>query len=81
MLLRRMVSSIMLLGCINFDYENNYEYEAYVGVDWFGLPGSVLFDHHLESESYAAFVHSNYRFNDQLSMYAGARYTDETKIL
>ena len=66
-------------GLYYFDYENDYDYEAYVGVDWFGLPGSVLFDHHLESESYAAFVHSNYRFNDQWSMYAGARYTDETK--
>ena len=34
---------------------------------------------HHDSESIAAFVHANYHVNDALTIFAGVRYTDETK--
>ena len=34
---------------------------------------------HVDADSIAAFVHANYHVNDRLTVFAGARYTDESK--
>lgn len=66
-------------GLYYYEYENDFVTEGCVGVDWFGLPGCFRYDVDLKTTSYAAFVHANYRINDQLSLFGGLRYTDESK--
>ena len=43
--------------------------------------GSAHQSQTVDAESFAAFVHANYRLSDAATLFAGLRYTDETKKL
>ena len=43
--------------------------------------GSAFQDQTVEADSMAAFVHANFHVSDALTLFAGVRYTDETKEL
>ena len=66
-------------GLYYYEHENDFLNASCIGIDWFAYAGCFNYNHELKTSSYAAFVHANYRINDQLSMFGGMRYTDESK--
>ncbi len=67
-------------GLYYFNQRNNREILGELGSDWSPLlEGNIFTELSIDVVSYAAFVHSNIRLDDRFTLFAGARYTDETK--
>lgn len=69
-------------GLYYFNQANKRNETAEVLATWRPtIAGFANFIYDVDVESYAAFFHSNYRFTDDLTLFGGLRYTDETKEL
>lgn len=69
-------------GLYFFKQTNSRDEIAEVLPTWIAaLAGFANFQYDVEVESYAAFIHSNYYVTDDLTLFGGLRYTDETKEL
>jgi iron complex outermembrane recepter protein len=70
-----------ILGAYYFHQHLDTDSQAIIGPDLGVYPTVTPADIFavVDTDSYAVFAHGNYRFNDQLSLTAGLRYTKETK--
>jgi iron complex outermembrane recepter protein len=69
-------------GLYYFNQTNTRNEVAQVLPTWIpAIAGFAYFDYAVDVESYAAFVHSNFHITDDLTLFGGLRYTDETKEL
>lgn len=69
-------------GLYYFNQKNSRNEVAQVLPTWQpAIAGFANFDYVVDVESYAAFIHSNFHITDELTLFGGLRYTDETKEL
>lgn len=69
-------------GLYYFNQRNSRSEVAQVLPTWIpAIAGFANFDYVVDVESYAAFIHSNFHITDDLTLFGGLRYTDETKEL
>ena len=70
-----------VVGAYYFHQGLNTDSHAVVGPDLGVYPDTITADifARVDTDSYAAFAHGEYHFNDQWSLAAGVRYTDEEK--
>ncbi|MDP3746680.1 MAG: TonB-dependent receptor [Phenylobacterium sp.] len=71
-------------GLYYFDQKNDVAPTFHAGQAWLGFlgpdwTGKVFMEQSVDALSYAAFFHANFRLNDEITLFGGARYTYEKK--